>query len=129
MANHGNTCSLTPVWSLLTAGTELVSVSGRQPEERIHSAGRVLADRSVLFKYINPNLAVFLAQAGGSARTFWTFYFLFRFGSGNFSDRSEKQNLNCRSRIAYFDVVNIQMLYFCKFQVYFIIFTIFWLEY
>jgi hypothetical protein len=43
-------CSLTPVWSLLSAGTELVAVSGRQPEERIHSAGRVLADRSVLFK-------------------------------------------------------------------------------
>jgi hypothetical protein len=49
------TCSLTPVWSLLSAGTELVAVSGRQPEERIHSAGRVLADRSVLFKVLFHN--------------------------------------------------------------------------
>jgi hypothetical protein len=69
--------SLTPVWSLLAAGTELIAVSGRQPEERIHSAGRVLADRSVLFKYMNPNLAVVMAQGVDSAaKTFITVHLL-----------------------------------------------------
>lgn len=30
--------------------------------EHVHSQGRVLGDRSVLYKYINPNLAVVVAE-------------------------------------------------------------------
>ena len=30
--------------------------------EHVHSQGRVLGDRSVLYKYINPNLAVIVAE-------------------------------------------------------------------
>jgi len=34
------------------------SIVGRHPEEKVHSQGRVLSDRSVLYKYLNPNLVV-----------------------------------------------------------------------
>uniref|UniRef100_A0A0K8T908 ER membrane protein complex subunit 1 n=1 Tax=Lygus hesperus TaxID=30085 RepID=A0A0K8T908_LYGHE len=35
---------------------KLVSVAGKRREEKVHSQGRVLGDRSVLYKYVNPNL-------------------------------------------------------------------------
>jgi hypothetical protein len=34
--------------------------------ERVHSQGRVLGDRSVLYKYVNPNLVVVVCTEGGS---------------------------------------------------------------
>lgn len=37
---------------------KIVCVVGKRQGERVHSQGRVLADRSVLYKYINPNLVV-----------------------------------------------------------------------
>ena len=37
---------------------EIGSIVGRHPEEKVFSQGRVLADRSVLYKYLNPNLVV-----------------------------------------------------------------------
>ena len=39
-------------------GETIGSIVGRHPEEKVHSQGRVLADRSVLYKYLNPNLVV-----------------------------------------------------------------------
>jgi len=35
--------------------------------EHVHSQGIVLADRSVLYKYLNPNLAVVVAEGVDSA--------------------------------------------------------------
>ncbi|KAF6210275.1 hypothetical protein GE061_013379 [Apolygus lucorum] len=35
---------------------KLVSLAGKRREEKVHSQGRVLGDRSVLYKYVNPNL-------------------------------------------------------------------------
>ena len=35
---------------------------GKPTDQTVHSQGRVMADRSVLFKYINPNLAFVLAE-------------------------------------------------------------------
>jgi len=68
---------LSPVWSLVSANTEILSVRSRSTEERIHSAGRVLADRSVLFKYMNPNLAMVVAQGtDSSAKVFINVYLL-----------------------------------------------------
>ena len=68
---------LTPVWSLISPNTEIVSVKSRRPEERIHSAGRVLADRSVLFKYMNPNLALVMAKGTDStAKIFINVYLI-----------------------------------------------------
>jgi len=57
---------LVPVWTLVSPNTEILSINGRHYEERIHSAGRVLADRSVLFKYMNPNLALVVARGTDS---------------------------------------------------------------
>ena len=51
---------VSPVWKLqlCAAGEEIGSIVARHPEEKVHSQGRVLADRSVLYKYLNPNLVV-----------------------------------------------------------------------
>jgi hypothetical protein len=69
--------SLVPVWSLVTPNTDIISVNSRNPVERVHSAGRVLADRSVLFKYMNPNLAIVAAQGlDSSAKVFLNVYLL-----------------------------------------------------
>lgn len=45
------------VWSLKLPD-KLVAVVGKRREEKVHSQGRVLGDRSVLYKYVNPNLVV-----------------------------------------------------------------------
>ena len=39
--------SLAPVWSLNTPGDSIVTIRPRKPDEVVHSAGRVLNDRSV----------------------------------------------------------------------------------
>ncbi|XP_055680073.1 ER membrane protein complex subunit 1 isoform X2 [Lutzomyia longipalpis] len=47
------------VWKLDLSGgsnAQVIQVAGKNPMERVHSQGRVLSDRSVLYKYVNPNL-------------------------------------------------------------------------
>lgn len=41
---------------LLSPTQKVVAVIGKPMSERVHSSGRVLGDRSVLYKYSNPNL-------------------------------------------------------------------------
>ncbi|KAI5633588.1 ER membrane protein complex subunit 1 [Phthorimaea operculella] len=43
-------------------GHRIVTAVGKRPQERVHSAGRVLGDRSVLYKYSNPNLVLFVTE-------------------------------------------------------------------
>lgn len=43
-------------WKLELGSSKLVALSVRPPHERVHSQGRVLPDRSVYYKYINPNI-------------------------------------------------------------------------
>ena len=75
LSGAGGQPSLTPVWSLASPDVRIVSVVSRNPDERVHSAGRVLAARSVLFKYMNPNLAVVLAEGTeSSSKTFINIY-------------------------------------------------------
>jgi len=38
--------------------SEIIGVHAKIQSERVHSQGRVLPDRSVSYKYMNPNLAV-----------------------------------------------------------------------
>ncbi|CAH1114196.1 unnamed protein product [Psylliodes chrysocephalus] len=47
---------LTPTWEMKFYPSKLVSVNVKHPNERVHSQGRVLPDRSVYYKYVNPNL-------------------------------------------------------------------------
>jgi len=69
----GGAVSLTPVWSLVSPGTRILTVRSRRTEEKVHSAGRVMADRSVLFKYMNPNLALVMSEGlDSSSKTFIT---------------------------------------------------------
>uniref|UniRef100_A0A8D8VIW5 ER membrane protein complex subunit 1 n=1 Tax=Cacopsylla melanoneura TaxID=428564 RepID=A0A8D8VIW5_9HEMI len=46
---------LQKVWEL-NFGQPVVHVASKNPLEKVHSQGRVLYDRSVLYKYLNPNL-------------------------------------------------------------------------
>jgi len=58
---------LLPIWSLNVAKTEVAVVAAKSSEETVHSHGRVMADRSVLFKYVNPNLALIIAEGKDSS--------------------------------------------------------------
>ncbi|KAK3852368.1 hypothetical protein Pcinc_041045 [Petrolisthes cinctipes] len=54
---------LREVWRVCVGGGGIVTgVYGKLAWEKVHSPGRVLADRSVLYKYVNPNLAVVTTQ-------------------------------------------------------------------
>ncbi len=35
---------------------QIIAIASKLPNDRIHSHGKVLGDRSVLYKYLNPNL-------------------------------------------------------------------------
>lgn len=48
--------SLTPIWEVKLQPSKLIEVSAKRPHERVHSQGKVLHDRSVYYKYVNPNL-------------------------------------------------------------------------
>jgi ER membrane protein complex subunit 1 len=48
-----------PTWRFETPpGSQIATLSTRSPDEKVASIGRVLGDRSVLYKYLNPNLIV-----------------------------------------------------------------------
>lgn len=80
------------VWELqLPEGEEreILSVASKNPAERVHSQGRVLADRSVLYKYINPNLISIVTQVSDmSHKCEFCFGFLEYFYSATFFRRS-----------------------------------------
>lgn len=40
----------------------ITALVGKSATEKVHSQGRVLTDRSVLYKYINPNLVAVLTE-------------------------------------------------------------------
>ncbi|KAH9639183.1 hypothetical protein HF086_014047 [Spodoptera exigua] len=44
------------------AGHRIVAAAAKAAGERVHSPGRVLPDRSVLYKYVNPNLVLFVTE-------------------------------------------------------------------
>lgn len=48
--------SLNHVWNLHLGASKLSAFGVHLPYERVHSQGRVLPDRSVYYKYINPNM-------------------------------------------------------------------------
>lgn len=54
----------TRVWEIkLTQGSQrIAAVISKSSIEKVHSQGRVLGDRSVLYKYINPNLVAVLTE-------------------------------------------------------------------
>ena len=67
MINGDNTLEMIPVWSFSSANAKIIHLATKSTEEVVHSQGRVMADRSVLFKYLNPNLAFVLAEGKESS--------------------------------------------------------------
>lgn len=51
------------MWTFAPAGAKVVAVTIRPEHDPIASIGRVLGDRSVLYKYFTPNLALLTAQS------------------------------------------------------------------
>ncbi|XP_037947032.1 ER membrane protein complex subunit 1 isoform X2 [Teleopsis dalmanni] len=64
----------TTIWNARLGGHnndhKIIAVATKNPIERVHSQGRVLGDRSVLYKYINPNLVAVVTQAPDSIHKF-----------------------------------------------------------
>ena len=44
------------VWRMNFDDEQVVAIGAKLPNDRIHSHGKVLGDRSVLYKYLNPNM-------------------------------------------------------------------------
>ncbi|KAM8830713.1 ER membrane protein complex subunit 1 [Synchiropus picturatus] len=56
------------IWEVVvpTEVQKIVSVKGKRPNEHVHSQGRVMGDRSVLYKYLNPNLLAVVTESTDS---------------------------------------------------------------
>ncbi|XP_078741044.1 ER membrane protein complex subunit 1-like, partial [Lampetra fluviatilis] len=56
---------VSPVWRLFFSPETqtIVSVEGKRPGEHVHSPGRVLGDRSVMYKYLNRNVVAVALQS------------------------------------------------------------------
>ncbi|KAH8423543.1 uncharacterized protein LDX57_001303 [Aspergillus melleus] len=62
-----------PIWEFLpAAGQKIVHATARPAHDPVASIGKVLGNRSVLYKYLNPNLALITAVGKSSA----SFYLL-----------------------------------------------------
>ncbi|GIY97460.1 ER membrane protein complex subunit 1 [Caerostris extrusa] len=53
---EGNSLKAVEVWKIKLP-QPIIHVATKRPSEHVHSQGRVMGDRSVLYKYLNPNLA------------------------------------------------------------------------
>ncbi|XP_071399333.1 ER membrane protein complex subunit 1 isoform X4 [Centroberyx affinis] len=53
------------IWEVIipTEVQRIVTVKGKRPNEHVHSQGRVMGDRSVLYKYLNPNLLAVVTES------------------------------------------------------------------
>ncbi|KAM9786088.1 ER membrane protein complex subunit 1 [Neosynchiropus ocellatus] len=56
------------IWEVVipTEVQKIISVKGKRPNEHVHSQGRVMGDRSVLYKYLNPNLLAVVTESTDS---------------------------------------------------------------
>lgn len=56
----------TEIWRINLGGLDnsqkIIKIASKNPIEHVHSQGRVFNDRSVLYKYINPNLVAIVTQ-------------------------------------------------------------------
>uniref|UniRef100_A0A336LFU6 ER membrane protein complex subunit 1 n=1 Tax=Culicoides sonorensis TaxID=179676 RepID=A0A336LFU6_CULSO len=63
---ENNKLKTVPTWKLHVGSVahqqKITKIASKNPIEHVHSQGRVLADRSVLYKYLNPNLVAVVTQ-------------------------------------------------------------------
>ncbi|XP_055515205.1 ER membrane protein complex subunit 1 [Leucoraja erinacea] len=68
------------IWEVVipTDTQKIVIVKGKRSSEHVHSQGRVMGDRSVLYKYLNPNLLVVVTESTDThhERTFICIYLI-----------------------------------------------------
>lgn len=66
----GGHLQATETWRVNLSGLDnsqkILQIAAKNPNEHVHSQGRVLSDRSVLYKYINPNLVAVVTQGDDS---------------------------------------------------------------
>ena len=75
--NLDDEIKLTTIWTLTSPGAKVMQLVSKPTDQTVHSQGRVMADRSVLFKYINPNLAFVLTEGkDASLKSFINIYLL-----------------------------------------------------
>ncbi|KAG8190034.1 hypothetical protein JTE90_000129 [Oedothorax gibbosus] len=73
-ADENNQLNAVEVWKI-DLPQPIVQVVTKRPFEHVHSQGRVMGDRSVLYKYLNPNLAaVFTEGSDTIQKTFCNIY-------------------------------------------------------
>lgn len=74
---ENNTIISSMIWRV-NLGNNIIALVGKNHNEKVHSQGRVLGDRSVLYKYVNPNLITVVTRAyhpSHKSKRF-SFYFL-----------------------------------------------------
>lgn len=75
-SQSGNILNAEEVWKV-SLPQPIIKVATKQPQEHVHSQGRVMGDRSVLYKYINPNLAAVFTEGHDSVqKSFCNIYLL-----------------------------------------------------
>ena len=77
MVAKGQEVVLQATWTFSSPGAKIISLIGKPSDQQVHSLGRVMADRSVLFKYVNPNLGFLMAEGkDASLKTFINVYLI-----------------------------------------------------
>ncbi|XP_067139608.1 ER membrane protein complex subunit 1 [Centruroides vittatus] len=69
----------TKMWNVILPKDvqKIVHCTLKRPSEHVHSQGRVMGDRSVLYKYLNPNLAVIITEGNDvTQKSFLNVYFI-----------------------------------------------------
>ncbi|XP_037073847.1 ER membrane protein complex subunit 1-like [Pollicipes pollicipes] len=86
-----------PTWrlDLSSQGQTIRRVLAKSPHERVHSQGRVLADRSVLYKYANPNLLMVITDADDPVHKHSTSLYLVDAVSGHLVYSHVQRRVRC----------------------------------
>lgn len=85
-----------PVWEFIPAqGQKIIRATSRPAHDPVASIGKVLGDRSVLYKYLNPNLALVTAVGDNSAS-----FYLLDAVSGTVLHSSTQENVDTSQPIA-----------------------------
>ncbi|XP_035220797.1 ER membrane protein complex subunit 1-like [Stegodyphus dumicola] len=73
---ENNSLRAVEVWNIKLPQA-IIEIVSKKPQEHVHSQGRVMGDRSVLYKYLNPNLAAVFTEGSDSVqKTFCNIYLI-----------------------------------------------------
>ncbi|CAL1277468.1 unnamed protein product [Larinioides sclopetarius] len=76
VADKANSLKAIEAWKMKLP-QPIINVATKRHSEHVHSQGRVMGDRSVLYKYLNPNLAAVFTEGNDSIqKTFCNLYLI-----------------------------------------------------